>query len=298
MRKVLSLISKQKSSTEETKASDTAGLSSAKVESQDTSIVNLDAFVKLMILSHLPDKELVHIARVSCEMRDLSNEPSLWRELSRKNFNSLLDGDGVVDYKKEYGKQVHFFRPFCIKGELPTVKLLFVGESSSRKEAFTTGYIFDPSNLASHLMIGAELATKEFTYNDKYKLKCQLWNTAGQERYKTLTKASVSNTHCAVITIDMENSDGLTSAKHWLTEIQNKTPNSVVAAIGNYKTSSNIRLSPPEIQKFAAENNISLCFTVSTNHDSISKVTNEIIQSTIEHFTNLAHEPSSPKASF
>ena len=62
-----------------------------------------------------------------------------------------------------------------------------VGDSSVGKSCLLSKYIkgvFPTSPLPT---IAVEFATKTITVKDRFNIKAQIWDTAGQEKYKSIT---------------------------------------------------------------------------------------------------------------
>ena len=67
-------------------------------------------------------------------------------------------------------------------------KLILIGDSSVGKSNILLKYLkneFDPNSQAT---VGVEFGTKNILINDK-RIKIQIWDTAGEERYRSITSA-------------------------------------------------------------------------------------------------------------
>ena len=63
--------------------------------------------------------------------------------------------------------------------------------------------------------IGYRFFTKNFFYEDKT-IRLILWDTAGQELFRSLIPSCLKNADCIVILFDLTNKDSFISLNHWL----------------------------------------------------------------------------------
>ena len=68
-----------------------------------------------------------------------------------------------------------------------TIKLLIAGDSSVGKTNFISMYIENRYNQNYMTTSGIDLKTKNIEIKSK-KIRVQLWDTAGQEKYRAITK--------------------------------------------------------------------------------------------------------------
>lgn len=162
-------------------------------------------------------------------------------------------------------------------------KFVFLGD---RRSQLINKYI------GMKIKIVGDFLIKYFTDRNHNSFQCQLWDLTVTEG---LMSPYFKNACCVVITFDMEDPQALASANKYLGNAQkyiqpNEQP--VIAIVGNYENANNIQLSEDAIKEFAAKNNISLCFATSMNETNVSNVMNEIIQSTIDHYSHLFNSSS------
>ena len=106
---------------------------------------------------------------------------------------------------------------------------------------YTQG-IFTNQHLAT---VGLEYFTKEVTINDKL-IRVKIWDTAGQEQYKALTKNFYRNSDGVIIVYDVTNKSTFEKVQEW------------VQSIGEYTDSEK------NIQKVLVGNKIDLPRQVTT----------------------------------
>lgn len=113
------------------------------------------------------------------------------------------------------------------------LKFIIVGDSSVGKSNIMSSFT-DKRFLSDHTMtIGVEFATKVVSVeNVKYKI--QIWDTAGQETFKAITRSYYRGTIGCLLVYDIANRSTFDSLDMWLEELKNFShPKTVIVLIGN-----------------------------------------------------------------
>jgi len=113
------------------------------------------------------------------------------------------------------------------KGALPC-KVVLIGESGVGKTSIISRYI---SNTFSSILTatpGASFATKTVYLQDfKQSIKFEIWDTAGQEKYRALAKVFYKNAAVCILVYDITRRSSFDELKnYWINEIKsNASPN-------------------------------------------------------------------------
>ena len=92
-------------------------------------------------------------------------------------------------------------------------------------------YIIKYNNIQA--TIGVDFATKSIEYKDN-SLKLQIWDSAGQERYKSLIPSYVRGAAIIFIVYDISNKKTFNNLNSWINFIkENNTDNSLLILCGN-----------------------------------------------------------------
>ncbi|TIA84039.1 hypothetical protein E3P92_00166 [Wallemia ichthyophaga] len=108
---------------------------------------------------------------------------------------------------------------------------LRVGKTSLA-ERYTSGLFSQNTTAAT---IGASFLTKKLTI-DKTRVRIQIWDTAGEERFKALTPLYYRGAHAAIIVYDITSYNSFLQVKTWLSELTDNLNQSILIAIVGSKS--------------------------------------------------------------
>lgn len=102
-------------------------------------------------------------------------------------------------------------------------KVVFIGDSSVGKTSILNTYMKKKNTPKATL--GTEFSEK---YIEKYDLKLQIWDCAGQERFRALTRLYYRGAHICILVFDLSNPESLNSLKnYWINAVLENSDNSV-----------------------------------------------------------------------
>ena len=153
------------------------------------------------------------------------------------------------------------------------LKYIIIGNSSVGKSCITMRYIHESFAEEFTSTIGVEYGSKNITINGKI-YKIQIWDTAGQENFRSITRAYYKNSICACIVYDITNRKSFEDVKLWLEDCKSQSPrNILLVLIGNKIDLEDKReVSFEEGEKFAKENNMMFLETSAKNGDNIENI--------------------------
>mmetsp|Transcript_25728 Transcript_25728/g.45157 ORF Transcript_25728/g.45157 Transcript_25728/m.45157 type:complete len:208 (+) Transcript_25728:794-1417(+) len=132
-------------------------------------------------------------------------------------------------------------------------KFITVGDSGVGKSCLLLQFT-DRRFRADHdITIGVEFGAKTISVNDK-NLKIQIWDTAGQENFLSVTRAYYRGSVAALLVYDVSSRSSFESLGRWLTEIQNNAGEAVsVILVANKIDLADREVQTEEGQSFANE---------------------------------------------
>jgi small GTP-binding protein len=112
----------------------------------------------------------------------------------------------------------------------PSIKVVFLGESGSGKTSIINRYIDKSFSPLTSPTIGCFGRTVPYEYRDQtYNLN--LWDTAGQEIYRSLTPMYYRNSNAAIVVFDVTNHDSFNQLEGWITELVSNIGATVVLIV-------------------------------------------------------------------
>jgi len=160
------------------------------------------------------------------------------------------------------------------------VKVVFIGDSGVGKSNFITRLVNNEFNRESKTTIGVEFSVKNIKIgNDD--IKVQIWDTSGQERYRTITSAYYRGSNACIIVYDITNRKSFENVKYWIGELSNclNIKNTCLLLVGN-KTDLNLArtVSINEGKEMAKEYGALFFETSVLNSSNVNEAFNEIIR--------------------
>ena len=161
------------------------------------------------------------------------------------------------------------------------LKILLVGDSAVGKTTLILKYVDDKFSDSHITTIGVEYKDKEIIVNDR-KINLQIWDTSGQERYRSITKNFYRNAHGILFVYDITNKESFEHLKDWLNNSKELELNFKKMIVGNKIDLQDKRAVNKESMEFFAEKyQITKCFETSakdgTNVELIFKEMTQLI---------------------
>jgi len=113
-------------------------------------------------------------------------------------------------------------------------KVMLIGDVAVGKTSFRTRYIRDVVKTSEAPTIGVEYETTPIVLKDSTTAKVVLWDTAGSEKYLSLTTAHYKQSHGALLFFDLTDRETFDHVSFWLSQIADKAEeDTIVMLIGN-----------------------------------------------------------------
>ncbi|CAH1415872.1 unnamed protein product [Lactuca virosa] len=173
-------------------------------------------------------------------------------------------------------------------------KLVLIGDSGVGKSNLLSQFSRNEFILKSSATIGVEFANSSINVGDTV-IKAQIWDTAGQEKYRAITSAYYRGAVGALIVYDITRKITFENVEKWLKEVRDhKEQNMVIVLLGNKADQTNLRSVQREDAKaFAERENINLFMETSAlDKSSVDKAFTKALTE-IYHMDN--HHMVEPK---
>ena len=157
------------------------------------------------------------------------------------------------------------------------LKLLLLGDSSVGKTSILLQYIgnkFYESNIST---TGVDYMEKIIDYN-KFKIKLQIWDTSGEEKFRTITKNFYRNADGLLVVFDLTKKESYDHIKSWINEAKENNDKLKTILIGNKLDLKDERIVAIDVAKqFAEKNNLKYIETSAKDGTNINESFQAII---------------------
>ena len=114
-------------------------------------------------------------------------------------------------------------------------KVLLLGDSTVGKTCFLMKYT-DKSFQEVHMStIGLDYRLKTMTLKNGKNIKLQIWDTAGQDRFRAITKNYYKGANGIILIYDVTSIQTYENVKNWITQIREEASKNVVIYIAGNK---------------------------------------------------------------
>ena len=157
------------------------------------------------------------------------------------------------------------------------LKLLLLGDSSVGKTSILLKYISNKFDESSISTVGVDYMDKIIDYN-KFKIKLQIWDTSGEEKFRTITKNFYRNADGLLVVFDLTKKESYVHIKSWINEAKENNDKLKTILIGNKLDLKDERIVAIDVAKqFAEKNNLKYIETSAKDGTNINESFQAII---------------------
>ena len=143
------------------------------------------------------------------------------------------------------------------------LKYIIIGDAAVGKSNLLLRYAHGQFKPEYQLTIGVEFGAKNIQINNKI-FRIQIWDTAGQENFRSITRAYYKNSVCALVVYDISSRDTFDHVSTWIEDCKNQSPKTIfMVLVGNKCDLNDKRQVTFEEGKELAERNEMLFFETS-----------------------------------
>ena len=135
------------------------------------------------------------------------------------------------------------------------LKYIIIGNSSVGKSNLLLKFAHNKFLDEYQATIGVEFGAKNVEIDNKI-FRVQIWDTAGQENFRSITRAYYKNSVCALIVFDINNEDTFDSVQSWIQECKLQTPKTVTMILVGNKCDLECKVDRNKAKEIAEENNM------------------------------------------
>ena len=152
-------------------------------------------------------------------------------------------------------------------------KYIIIGDAAVGKSNLLLRYAHGQFKDEYQLTIGVEFGAKNISINDKI-YRIQIWDTAGQENFRSITRAYYKNSVCALVVYDITNRDSFNNIANWVEDCKNQSPKTIfMVLVGNKSDLSDKRvISIDEGRELAEKYNMIFFETSAKTGDNVDLI--------------------------
>ena len=156
------------------------------------------------------------------------------------------------------------------------LKYIIIGDAAVGKSNLLLRFAQNDFKMEYQLTIGVEFGAKNLEINNK-KYRLQIWDTAGQENYRSITRAYYKNSVCAILVYDITKRDSFEHISSWIEDCLAQSPKTVFMVLVGNKCDLNDQrqVSTEEGQNMAKDNNMIFYETSAKSGLNVDKIFEE-----------------------
>ena len=158
---------------------------------------------------------------------------------------------------------------------LTSIKVVFVGAASSGKTSIINQMSSGSFDGEARPTVGAGLTV----INNEHHVRVNIWDTAGQEKYRSLAKAYYHDAQVAVVVFDITSDESFHDCEYWFSELENvELPQHAIILVGNKTDLDDRQITKDEIEKYITGNVVSYIETSAKTGDGVKELSDEIMK--------------------
>jgi len=157
-------------------------------------------------------------------------------------------------------------------------KVVLIGDTGVGKSNLLSRFTRNDFSMESKSTIGVEFATRTIVVDTKV-IKAQIWDTAGQEKYRAITSAYYRGAVGALLVYDITRTPTFDHLERWLTELLNNADKDIsVMLVGNKSDLKHLRaVSTEQAKDFAEKHKLSFIETSALDCTNVESAFTEIL---------------------
>ena len=167
-------------------------------------------------------------------------------------------------------------------------KILILGDWSVGKTCFLMRYTENTFTDIHLSTVGIDYRFKNITLENGEKIKIQIWDTAGQDRYKSMTKGYVRGANGIILIYDVTSRKTFEGIENWVKQIREQvSPRVVVSLVANKIDAKEIRnVTTEEGEKLGKSINYPYYESSAKEGININECFEDLIKKMVENYSN------------
>ena len=153
------------------------------------------------------------------------------------------------------------------KQKLKDVKIVLLGDTSVGKSSLVQRFCSDKFEDKYKITIGGAYLQKDVKLKNGNSLKLHIWDTGGQEKFRSMAELYYKESAAALLVYDVSNKESLESLDYWIKELNEKIDcnNYIICLVGNKCDipNENKQVTLAQGKNFSKEHNLPIFYETS-----------------------------------
>ncbi len=169
-------------------------------------------------------------------------------------------------------------------------KILLLGDSSVGKTCFLMRYIDNTFQDIHMSTIGLDYKLKNVQLENGKMVKIQLWDTAGQDRFRSITKNYYKGAHGIILIYDITENKTFENVKNWMNQIKEEVSDKVtIVLVGNkIDVEEHRKVKTEQGESMAKDFGIMFFECSAKTGENINGIFNSLVRKVVDNFAKSA----------
>jgi Ras-related protein Rab-1A len=159
-------------------------------------------------------------------------------------------------------------------------KIVIVGDSGCGKSCLLSRYADDTFSETYIATIGVDFRIRTITRESGEVVKLQIWDTAGQDRFRSITTSYYHHASGVIVTYDTTSRETFKSLPRWLSELERYVKPTVTLILAGTKAdmSSKREVDLEDVRTFAQQNSMKFVETSARTGAGVEELFNQLAE--------------------
>ena len=169
------------------------------------------------------------------EQTDDDNRNSNYTQYYNNRFTEVKQDDNLLENPLDFEDEIQVSKKLKSNNLIQyTFKIIILGEISVGKTSFLQRFVNNDFKSEVKSTLTAENYKKTIRLDNSTLTHLILWDTVGEERYRTITRQFYTDSYGAIILYDISNKNSFLKAEIWIKDvIDTAPPDCIILLIGN-----------------------------------------------------------------
>lgn len=177
--------------------------------------------------------------------------------------------------------------------EVPDFKVVFVGAVNVGKSSLVVRFVKNEFQEKLQPTTGAAFSRATVELPEQGPVKLQLWDTAGQEKYRALVRIYYRGSAGAIVTFDQSDPSSFEYARSWVINLRQEDPTMAIVLAANKCDLNDPRALMKEVNSYAKQENLKVFETSAKTGHGVAALFEEVADQVARRHNRLLREEES-----